>query len=130
MWIWKINSEKTKFGFFKIPKNCVNAEWGRFEELLKIDERKEVKSAVVNWFNYKHNGINFWVGLNGYDSILLMADGGVEEEIYFRDFQVFGEYLVHFNDVQDWYKNKDKIDRSIKIDKILRNVKKLQKSHS
>lgn len=130
MWIHKINAEKTKFGFFKIPKNCVNAEWGNFEELLKRDEKKEVKSAVVNWFNHKHGYVDFWVSFNGYDSITLYTNGEIEEDIYFHDFQVFGDYLVHYDGESDWLKNKDKVQRTIKLDKILRNVKKLQESHS
>lgn len=130
MWIHKVNAEKTKFGFFKIPKNCVNAEHGNFEELLKHDEKREVKSAVVNWFNHKHGYVDFWVGLNGYDSITLFADGVSDgEDIYFMDFEVFGDYLVHYDGEPDWIKNRGYVDRAIKLDKILRNVKKLQESY-
>lgn len=131
MWIWKVNSEKTKFGFFKIPKNCVNAEMYRFEELLKTDYHKELKSAIINWFSEKHNHINFNIGMNGYDSILLITDNNIQEEIHFNgDFSVKDDYLIHYDNEQDWINNRGIVDRSIKIDKILTNVKKLQKSHS
>lgn len=131
MWIWKVKAEKSEFGFFRIPKNCLNAEHGNFEVLLKTDERREVKSAVVNWFNHKHDYVDFWVGLNGYDSITLFADGIDEgEDIYFMDFSVKGDYLIHYDGEEDWIKNREYVDRAIKLDKILRNVKKLQESHS
>ena len=129
MWIYKIKAEKTKFGFFKIPKNCVNAEWGNFEELLKSDYKKEVKSAVVNWFNDKYNQ-EFSIGMNGYHSILLITNDNIQEEIDFIDYQIIGDYLVHYDGEKDWIKNRKLVNRSIKIDKILkRNEQKLQKSY-
>jgi len=125
MWIWKVTAEKSKFGFFRIPKNCVNAEWGNFEKTLEYDDKKEVKSAVVNWFNHKHNYVDFWVGMNGYDFINLMADGDKESiDIYFMDFQVYGDYLVHYDGEKDWLKNRSSVNRIIKLDKIANRLKK------
>ena len=41
-WTYKITAEKTRYGFYKIPKNCTNAEFGNFEELHLLTSNEEI----------------------------------------------------------------------------------------
>ncbi len=121
MWIYKIKAEKTEDGFYKIPKNCVNAEFYRFEEMLKSDERRLIKSAIVNWFSSINKGADFSVNFNGYDCIYLQG-GGEMEEFYFFDYSIVDDCLVHHKNENEWRSIRKMVDRYKKIDKILSNL--------
>lgn len=120
MWIYKIKAKKTEDGFYKIPKNCVNAEFYRFEEMLKTDDRKLIKSAIIDWFNTINKGVDFSVNFNGYDCIYLQASGDMEE-IYFFNYSVVDDYLVHHKNESEWRSIRKMVDRHKKINKILNN---------
>lgn len=131
MWIYKITAEKSKEGFYRIPKTCVNAEHGNFEELLKYDDYALVKSAVVNWFNDKHGNKDFSVGMNGRDSIILFSsdDWKKEYDYYFHNFSVVDDYLLHhtseyeYHDVNRKYLDiKKGLERKDKLNKIIEQI--------
>lgn len=117
-WTYRITAEKTKDGFYKIPKNCINADFGNFDELLKHDSRRLVKSAVVNWFNEKHGKVDFWVVMNGTDMIHL-SNGKVSEEIYFFNYMVNDDHLIYTENEKDWNECRFKSIRKAKIKKII-----------
>ena len=128
-WTYKITAEKTRYGFYRIPKNCTNADFGNFEELLKNDSYREVKSAIVNWFNDKYKNINFWVVMNGLDMIHL-SNGKVSKEIYFGNYQVIDEHLIYTESQQDWLECRFKSIREAKIKKIRKRYEqKSKESH-
>lgn len=129
MWVFRLKSEKNKFGYYTIPENCINSKFYRFDELLKIDEHKLIKSAVINWFNEKHKFVDFYIGMNGIYSIDLSTNK-CNEEIDFGEFEIIDNYLIHYDDSADWDNNKHIVMRTIKIDKILRkNESILQKNN-
>jgi len=105
MWIYHITAEKSENGFYRIPKTCINAEHGCFEELLKFDNYRLVKSAVVNWFNDKHGNKDFCVGMNGHDSIILFSsdDWKEEHDYYFNNFCVMDDYLLFHENEDEYY---------------------------
>lgn len=129
-WMYRIKAEKSKEGFYRIPKTCVNAYHGNFEELLKHDVYAVLKSAIVNWFNDKHGNKDFSIGMNGYDSIILFSSDNWSKEYdyYFRNFIILDDdYLLHhnneteYNDIRIEYehnrivlKRKDKLNRIMK----------------
>jgi len=130
-WMHHITAEKAKEGFYRIPKTCVNAYHGNFEELLKYDDYCLVKSAVVNWFNDKHGNKDFSVGMNGHDSIILFSsdDWNEEHDYYFHNFIVIDDYLLHhnnekeYNEVKIEYANfKIVLQRKDKLNKLLNKI--------
>jgi hypothetical protein len=131
MWIYKIKAKYTEHGFWKIPKNCVNAEWGNFEELLKKDDYREVKSAIVNWFNDTRckGVVPFSINFNGHDCIYLQADKQMEE-FYFMDYSVMDKYLLHHTNETEYNKirkryldNRMVLNRKDKIETLKKLIK-------
>ena len=124
MWLYKIKAEKSEHGFYRIPKTCVNAEYGRFEKLLEYDDSRLVKSAVVNWFNEKHNFNDFYVGLNGINSIILYDNKNKEHDLCFQNFNVINEgYLIYHENQEEYEHMKFLVSRHQKIDKLLNKIK-------
>jgi len=123
MWIYKIKAKKSRHGFWKIPKNCVNAEFYRFEEMLKRDEKKLYKSAICNWFSDNIKGKDFDVAMNGYDCIYLRGDTEIEE-FYFHNFNVIGDYLIYHENETEYNETRLLVERAQKLDKILGKLKK------
>lgn len=123
MWIYKIKSKKSRYGFWKIPKNCVNAEFYRFEEMLKSDEKKLYKSAICNWFSDRIKGKDFDVAMNGRDCIYLRGNTEVEE-FYFQNFNVIDNYLIYHENESEYNESKLLVDRFCKIDHIISKIKK------
>ena len=125
-WMYHITADKSKHGFYRIPKTCVNAYHGNFEKLLEYDDNKLVKSAVVNWFNDKHGNNLFSVGMNGHDSIILFANDSKEHDYYFNNFRVIDDFLLHhdnereYNEIKKEYlDNKIILQRKDKLNKLL-----------
>lgn len=117
--IYKINRELNEHGFYTISENCINGEFYRFNELLKSDHNKLIKSAICNWFENKHG--RYVVAFNGNDCIYLQSEKTNEiEEIYYQShFQVYDGYLIYYDDWKlDYYDKKDLIHRYIKINKL------------
>lgn len=130
-WMYHITVEKSKHGFYRIPKTCVNAYHGNFEKLLEYDDNCLVKSAVVNWFNDKHGNKDFSVGMNGRDSIILFSsdDWTKEYDYYFQNFMVIDDYLLHhtneeeYNQIRKEYNNnKIVLQRKDKLNKLLGKI--------
>jgi hypothetical protein len=130
--MYKIKSEFTEYDFWKIPKNCVNAEWGNFEEYLKLDFYRKVRSAIVNWFNDTEcKGItSFSINFNGYDAICLQSDKEMKE-FYFTNYCVIDNYLFHHTNEKEYnyitkkyYDNKIVLSRIDKIKKIKNKIDK------
>lgn len=117
MFIYKINQKLIDNGFYKIPKQCLNAEFYRFEEMLKADDKKLIKSALVNWFYNKYK-LDFVVALNGTDCIYLSTDYKTDE-LYFINYTVYNGYLIHHKNYQEYLNCKLMVDRVLKIDKVL-----------
>ncbi len=122
MWIYKIKEEKNINGFWNIPKNCVNAEFGNFEQILKYDDKRLVKSALCNWFNDIHKGEDFSINFNGYDSIYLQGNGRMEEFEFFN-YSVIENYLIYHTNETEYEHMKFLANRCSKIDKILGLIK-------
>ena len=117
--IYKIKRKLNKHGFYTISKNCINGEFYRFNELLKTDDNKLLKSAICNWFEDKY--VRYAVVFNGYECIYLQSEKTNEiEEIYFQShFQIYDDYLIYYDDWKtDYYNKKDLIERYIKINNI------------
>ena len=130
-WMYHITAEKSEFGFYRIPKTCVNAEFGNFEISLKTDDNRLVKSAIVNWFNEKHGNNKFAVGMNGHDSIILFANDNKEHDYYFQNFMVIDDYLLHHINEQEYIDIKKEyaelkivLQRKDKLNKLLKNIKR------
>ena len=130
-WMYHITAVKSEFGFYRIPKTCVNAYHGNFEKCLEYDDNRLVKSAVVNWFNDKHGNIDFSVGMNGHDSIILFSsdDWNKEHDYYFHNFCVIDDYLLHHNNEKEYneikieYANfKIVLQRKDKLNKIIEQL--------
>ncbi|MFW6233664.1 MAG: hypothetical protein ACOC3Z_03305 [Nanoarchaeota archaeon] len=121
MKIYKIKNKVNEHGFYTISKKCINGEFYRFNDMLKTDERKLIKSAICNWFEDKY-GI-YVVCLNGYDSISLQSDKTNEiEDFYFNEYIIYkNDYLVKFDDWLDFKNNEHVIERYVKLDK-LKNI--------
>lgn len=131
MWMYHITAEKSEHGFYRIPKTCVNAEFGNFEKLLETDERRLIKSAIVNWFNDIHKNKDFSVGMNGYDSIILFSSENWNEEhdYYFHCFSVMDDYLLYhenereYNEIREKYKGlRIVLQRKNKLEKITQKI--------
>lgn len=114
MWIYKIKQKINKHGFYDTPENCTNAKFGNFDELLKSDDHKLVKSAIVNWFS--NNDKSFFISMNGIDSIYLQSDV-LMEEYYFQNFNVINWYLIQHSN-QEEYQSVLLLNRYKKIKKI------------
>jgi len=123
MWIYKIKVKKSDDGFWKIPKNCFNAEFYRFEEMLKTDDNKMIKSALCNYFSDKIKGADFNVGMNGYSSILLQSDKE-NEEFDFYNFNVIDNYLIYHENEVEYNESKLLVERAQKLDHIISKIKK------
>jgi len=117
MWIHKINAELTEHGFYKIPKQCLNAQFYRFEEMLKTDEKRLIKSAIVNWYYDKYK-CDFNVAMNGYECIYLCKDKEIDE-FYFHGYNIYNGYLINHNNQEEYYRGNFIVDRMLKINKIL-----------
>ena len=122
MWIYRIKAKKSRYGFWKIPKNCVNAEFYRFEQMLKTDEKKAIKSAICNWFSDKIKGKDFAVCMNGYDFIHLQSDKE-NEEFYFHNFNIIGDYLLHHTNEIEYNEVNFLVKRVQKLDRIVSKIK-------
>jgi hypothetical protein len=123
MWIYKIQAKKSKkYGFWKIPKNCLNAQMFRFEEMLKTDDKAKVKSALCNWFSDKIKGADFNVGMNGYSSILLQSDKESEEFDFFN-FSIVGDYLLYHTNEIEYNRINFLVKRVQKLHKIVSKIK-------
>jgi hypothetical protein len=122
MWIYKIKGEKNTNGFWDIPKNCVNAEFGNFDQILKYDDKRLVKSALCNWFSDIHNNELFSINFNGYDSICLQGSDRMEE-FEFYHYSVIENYLLHHTNEIEYEQVKFLANRYFKIDKILGLIK-------
>ena len=117
MFIYKINQKLTDNGFYKIPKQCLNVRFYRFEEMLKTDDKKLIKSALVNWFYDKYK-MDFVVALNGMDCIYLSTDYNTYE-LYFINYDVYNGYLIHHKNYEEYLNCNFMVDRALKIDKVL-----------
>jgi hypothetical protein len=120
MWIYKIRAEK-KYDFWKIPKNCVNAESHSFEEMLRTDNKRMVKSALCNWFSDKIKGEKFCIAMNGYDFIHLQSDKE-NKEFHFHNFNIVGDYLVHHTNEIEYKQINFLAGRAQKLCKLMNKI--------
>lgn len=111
-------------GIFKIPKNCINADFGRFKEVLFMEysERSKrttiIKSAIVSWFGEINKGKDFSINMNGYESIILQCENKEVDEFYLDRYHIIKEYLVRIDDYSDLIKARILLERKEKIENI------------
>lgn len=128
MWYYKLNDDKYDNGIWKVPKNCINAEWGRFKETLFMEYKQYpstaiLKSAIVSWFGEINKGKRFTINMNGHDNIILQCETDKSKDIYFWGYHLIKGYLVYIDKYTDIKIVEKILERKEKIHKVLNKIK-------
>jgi hypothetical protein len=126
MWYYKLNDKKYINGIWKVPKNCVNAEFGRLKETLFSEyERSQyekykpiLKSAVISYYSEKCKGKPFSINMFGGDNIILQCEKDEIDEYYLFNYSIVGNYLVYTENQSELLQLRKLLNRKSKIEKI------------
>lgn len=126
MWYYKLNNNKYSNGIWKVPKNCVNAKWGRLKETLfseyersKYERYKPIlKSAVISYYSEKCKGKPFSINFYGNDNLILQAEIRGTDEYYLQNFSIESGHLVYTENHPELLRIRPMLERKTKIEKI------------
>ena len=101
MWIYKIKTSLNEHGYYPIPDNFNNLY--NYDNSLKIDEFKLIKSSILNWFCDRYKNNECCVVLNGHYSIILNSDiDYTNQEYNFMNFNIMDGYLMYHENQSEY----------------------------
>jgi len=126
MWYYKLNNKKYSNGIWEVPKNCVNADWGRLKEHLFEEygrskwhrERPTLKSAVISYYSEKCKGQDFSINFFGHDNLILQCEKNESDEYYLVNYSIESGYLVYTENYPELLRIRELLKRKSKITKI------------